>query len=265
MSGILKKIGKVFKKVISSKIFKVIAIAAAVYFTAGVALAAGGSAFAASLPGITAAGQMVGLAGTGAIAAEAAVTAASVASAANISAGVMSGAADLAAGGIATEGIGATIAATTAGDIALAGADALSGAAEGGGGAFASAPTTSSGFGGVGTDAAVSGVKSGVQTAASAGKTAAEAGGNSLMTWMEKNPVVSKAAMTFGTEGLKTGIGMFAQKSQQESADARYQQDRTDRVRLNSSPILTNPSPGGRYNTGVVDSVTGLITGAPKP
>jgi hypothetical protein len=260
MSGILKKIGKVFKKVVSSKIFKVIAIAAAVYFTAGVALAAGGSAFAAGLPGITAAGQAVGLAGTGAIAAtEAAVTGAAVASAANVSAGVMTGAADLAAGGLATEGIAGTIAATAAESAALAGADILGGAADGGGGAFAeaaAAPTTSSGFGGVGTDAAVSGAK----TAATAGKTTADASwGSNLMTWMDKNPTVAKAAMQFGSDGLKTGIQMFSQKSQQDQADERYAQDRADYVRRSSSPTMTIPKPAvSQYATGLVNEVAGL-------
>lgn len=84
MSGIFKSIGRALKKVWKSPIFKAIIIAAAIYFTAGVGLAAMGSTFAASLPGITAVGQAVGLAGVGAIAAEAAVIAPVVAGTAAI-------------------------------------------------------------------------------------------------------------------------------------------------------------------------------------
>ena len=267
MSGILKKIGKVFKKIVSSKIFKVVLIAAAVYFTAGVALAAGGSAFAASLPGITAAGQAVGLAGTGAIAA---TTAAEVASAAAVSAGVMTGSADLAATGLATAGIEGTIASTAAGSAATGalGDAALSAleveAGTSGTGALSATATEAAGgagstFGGTagaGTNAAVSGAKA----AATAGKAAADASwGSNLMTWMDKNPTVAKAAMTFGSEGLKTGVNMFAQKSNQDAAEERYNQDREDYVRRSSTPTMTMPKPAvSQYATGLVNEVAGL-------
>lgn len=257
MSGVLKKIGKVFKKIVKSKIFKVVLIAAAVYFTAGVALAAGGSAFAASLPGITAAGQAVGLAGVGEIAA---IGGTAVGEAALASAGVYSGAADLAAGGLATEGIGSTIAATTAAETALGAADALGAAAEGGGGALNLAPTTSSGFGGVGTDAGVSGlVNKAVAPVAESpslfGKVGEAAKG--VMGWMEKNPITAKAAMTFGSEGLKAGMTAYAQKSQQEAAEERYQQDRVDRQRREAPSTMT-VAKSGDYNKQAVQQTAGL-------
>lgn len=66
MSGVLKSVGKVFKKVVKSKIFKIAAIAAAVYFTAGIGLAAAGSEFAAALPGIQGVGGALGILGEGA-------------------------------------------------------------------------------------------------------------------------------------------------------------------------------------------------------
>lgn len=286
MSGVVKKIGKVFKKIVKSKVFKVILIAAAVYFTAGIAAAAGGSAFAASLPGITAAGQAVGLAGTGAIAA---TTAAEVAGAAlgsvglaatdtAVSAGVMSGAADLAAGGLATEGIGATIASTAAGGSGLVAGEVLPEMlatdmipeAVGQVGEVASTTagetlkSTATGFGGVGTDAGVnaSGITQGLGKAAGTlpEPTLFEKvmnGAKGLGSWMEKNPVVSKAAMEFGSGGLKMGIQAFAQKSQQDAAEERYQQDRVDRARLSSTPNMTIPGVA-TYNKGVVNSVTGV-------
>lgn len=66
MSGILKSVGKVFKKVVTSKVFKIAALAAAVYFTAGIGLAAAGSEFAAALPGIQGVGGALGILGDGA-------------------------------------------------------------------------------------------------------------------------------------------------------------------------------------------------------
>jgi hypothetical protein len=61
MSGILKGVAKVFKKIVTSKIFKIVAIAAAVYFTGGIAAAAMGSSFAAGLPMIGEAAGMLGI------------------------------------------------------------------------------------------------------------------------------------------------------------------------------------------------------------
>ncbi len=68
MSGVLKTVGKVFKKIVQSPIFKIVAIAAAVYFTGGLAAGAMGSTFAASLPGIAGLAGDVGLGTTGAFA-----------------------------------------------------------------------------------------------------------------------------------------------------------------------------------------------------
>lgn len=61
MSGVIKKLGKALKRVVKSKVFKIIVIAAAVYFTAGIAAGAMGSQFAASLPGITTAAEALGI------------------------------------------------------------------------------------------------------------------------------------------------------------------------------------------------------------
>lgn len=269
MSGVLKKIGKVFKKIVKSKIFKAVLIAAAVYFTAGVALAAGGSAFAASLPGITAAGQAVGLSGVGAIAA----TGAEVGAAAMGSVGMMEAAGAGAAGDI---GMGAVAGAADAGSIAASNAALAAGelAPIGAGEMLAtdmipeavgavgesassatsslagSAPTTSSGFGGAGTDAAVN-------TANAAKGAGGQSAWDSFTAWTNKNPVVAKAAMTFGSEGLKTGFQAFAAKSQQDAAEERYQQDRTDRQRREAPSFMTL-DPKGAYNKGVVNSVAGV-------
>ncbi len=67
MSGVLKSAAKVFKKVVTSKVFKIAAIAAAVYFTGGLAAAAAGSEFAAGLPMISSLGETLGMSGVGAI------------------------------------------------------------------------------------------------------------------------------------------------------------------------------------------------------
>lgn len=82
MSGFLKSVGKVFKKIVQSPIFKVVAIAAAVYFTGGLALTAMGgeaAAFAATLPGISSAAGALGIGEiAGAAAANVGLTAAEI-------------------------------------------------------------------------------------------------------------------------------------------------------------------------------------------
>jgi len=62
MSGVIKKIGDVAKKIIKNPIFKAVLVAAAIYFTAGIAAGAMGSTFAASLPGIGTAMETLGIA-----------------------------------------------------------------------------------------------------------------------------------------------------------------------------------------------------------
>jgi hypothetical protein len=89
MSGFLKSVGKVFQKIVNNPIVKVVAIAAAVYFTGGLALGALGGevgAFAASLPGISAAADTLGIT-AGAFGTAATEAAAATANAALASAG----------------------------------------------------------------------------------------------------------------------------------------------------------------------------------
>lgn len=68
MSGLVKSVGKVFKKVAKSKIVKGLALAAAVYFTAGIAGGAMGSTTMANLPGIQGAADFLGMGDVGAFA-----------------------------------------------------------------------------------------------------------------------------------------------------------------------------------------------------
>jgi hypothetical protein len=76
MSGVVKGIKKVFKKIWNNKIVRAVVIAAAIYFTGGLAAGAMGSATAAALPGITAAAETLGVT-AGAFGSTAAATAAS--------------------------------------------------------------------------------------------------------------------------------------------------------------------------------------------
>jgi hypothetical protein len=61
MSGLIKSVGKVFKKVAKSKVVKGLAIAAALYYVGGLAAGAMGSTTAANLPGIKGAADLFGL------------------------------------------------------------------------------------------------------------------------------------------------------------------------------------------------------------
>lgn len=58
---VFKKIGQAVKKIVKSPIFKAIVIAAAIYFTGGLAAGAMGSTTAAALPGISTAAEMLGI------------------------------------------------------------------------------------------------------------------------------------------------------------------------------------------------------------
>ena len=250
MSGIMKKIGKVFKKIVKSKIFKVIAIAAAVYFTGGIALGAMGSGFAASLPGISAAANAIGMGGVGAIG----LAGAEVAAAASAAVGV--GGAGMGGGTAALFGAEAgSVGAGLLGEAAAAGAGAAGAA---GGSLLGSIATyaplaktavdvASDALGD--TDALVEGAKATTKAAPSLADK-----GSALLKYFDSNPTVAKAALTFGSEGLKAGVGLYAQKSAQDAADERAQQDREDRNRREAAPILQNPTKGGAYDKGLVNA-----------
>lgn len=143
MSGVFRTIGKVFSKVwdFVRPIVEVVAIAAAVYFTAGVALSAfpATSAFAAALPGFASSG---GVAGEGVFS--------SLADSIGMGGGLQAGAtADVAADAAAGSAAGGAVAAgadlptaAVAGD-ASATSGAIGGAATGAGGAIDVAPAGS--------------------------------------------------------------------------------------------------------------------------
>ena len=128
MSGILKSIGKIFKKIIKSPIFKAVLIAVAIYFTAGLALGAMGAAFATTLPGIAGAAEGLGI--TAGAFGSAAATGTAAFEAAGVAATSMEallpaaeGSAALAetAGATAARGEAAGVAGAAAGDAAATG------------------------------------------------------------------------------------------------------------------------------------------------
>lgn len=238
MSGILRKVGKVFKKIVSSRIFKVVAIAAAVYFTAGIAAGAMGSAFAVGLPGIQAAAGAIGMGSVGAFG-TAAAAASSVGLAAVMgSEAMITGSAAL----MGAEGAGITGSIGT-GLKALSAANTVTGLV---GGKAEDAPEDTGGN-----------YNGGVKMTSKSGATPEIKNGGTtdkLLKYFDANPTVTKAALTFGSDALKTGVGLYAAKSQQDSADERAAQDRVDRNRREAAPILKNPA-ASTYNKSLVNSV----------
>jgi hypothetical protein len=285
MSGILKKVGKVFQKIVKSKIFKIVAIAAAVYFTAGIAAGAMGSVFAASLPGISTAASALGLGEVGAFGAAAlqgagvvggaiAAEAGSVGLGATSAVGAEMGTAGAALGeaGLGAAGVGAGEAAAGGALATGTTADLVGGVAEGGlqltsgitgtTGTAADAAAANAAESGAGAwmngAAGYSGDAAGVMSPMT--KTAADSasifgklgdGAKGVIKFFGDNPTVAKAAMTFGSDALKAGVGMYAQKSQQEAADERAAQTR-DRM---AAPIIANKVDYTKYNKGVVNAV----------
>jgi hypothetical protein len=159
MSGVVKAVKKVFKavgtaikKVVKSPIFKAILIAAAIYFTGGLALGAMGSTAAAALPGIATFAETVGVT-AGAFGAEAAVGAGLIEGATAAGALIDAGT------GVAALDAGATLAGATAAEAAgtatlLGEAGALGGeAAALGGGEAAGGALVDAGTGQIALDA----------------------------------------------------------------------------------------------------------------
>jgi hypothetical protein len=135
MSGIFHAIGKVFSKIVSvvKKIWKPLLIAVAIYFTAGLALAAmpATASFAAAMPGISTAAGALGI-GTAAGA-----TGAGLATSAAVATGATETGA--AAAGAGTAGEAALDTVTVTGTAGAAGSGAAAGAAAAGAGVAAGA------------------------------------------------------------------------------------------------------------------------------
>lgn len=246
MSGILKKVGKVFKKVVKSKIFKIAAIAAAVYFTGGIAAGAMGSSFAAGLPGIQSAASMLGVT-SGAFGAAGAGAAAEAA--AGIAGGFGSVDASMAFGG-AAETAGAS--------------------AAGGGGLINTARNVQSGVslaknafgGGISTSATSpeSGYMGGVKTPAESFK-ATTPDLKKDSSWYDDlftNPNVAKAALTFGSDALKTGVGLYAQKVAADDKEEAEREAKADYWRTKAVPSVGPAFVGPQYaGPPVVNAATG--------
>lgn len=209
MSGFLKSIGKAFKKIVKSPIFKAVAIGAAIYFTGGLALGAMGGAV---LPGVGALASGLGIT-AGSFGAAAAGTV-GIASSAVLGA---SGLAEMATAGLATEGIAGTIASTASGLAASGGL--LTGAAE-------------MAAGGVATPGISSTIAS---TAASGGSSwfgGLTTGAKDFFGSTFGQKLVGEAI----SQGGKAILGGMAQKAE----DERYQQSREDAIRRGSVPDIRN-------------------------
>lgn len=260
MSGLLKSVGKVFKKVVKSKVFKIAMIAAAVYFTAGIGLAASGSAFAATLPGISGAAGLLGVDISAGLAAAggAAATAggAALGAVADVTAGGAFGGAADAVGGAFAGG---------AGSAATAGGGIVESAMQAGGEDFASfngaqqaanpvskAATTASNY--------VDPVKQGAKTAAKAlmpgDQPGTEEGG--ISKWMQSDGAKNILAQSI-VGGAKAYAGMEAAKA---ASDDR-QKDRDIRANNSRVPTFTPGSfrPGyqniSTNSSGIVNSAKG--------
>lgn len=227
MSGVLKSVGKVFKKVVKSKIFKVVAIAAAVYFTAGIASAALGSTFAAGLPMIGEAAGMLGV--TGGALGGAAGAAASAAGMASIEGSMMAG-----IGGMTAE----------AGSPFIAGAGAIGEAA---------APIALSQAGGAAGGAASGGVSGGVNNLAKI------ATGNPFN--------LSDPAMKILGQGIATGgkamLDAIGQKAALDQRREEIQWSREDAAKKGSRFDMSNTyrKPYESVNTNTSSGIVNAVGG----
>jgi hypothetical protein len=245
MSGVVRSVGKIFKKVVRTikKVAPVVLAAAAIYFTVGAALGVAGTAggwggAASGLVGKLGLGSTLGGIVTGA------VTQAGYGA-------VIGGAFAAATGDDVSRGLlrGATVGAVTGGVLGGLGlpTDPFEGIGEAPATAASSAVTGGGRAGGVGTP----GVGGGFD-----GIVARTGGGTGLLSkigaFVEKNPVASGLAI----QGLGTGISGFAQASAQtEAAEllAQQKKDEANRIAgnfdvggggglLTGSGMLTDPT-----------------------
>lgn len=201
MSGVVKGIKKVFKKIWNNKIVRAVVIAAAIYFTGGLAAGAMGSATAAALPGIAAAADTIGVT-AGAFGSTAAATAASGAAAfaGGVAEGELAGGAFAsAAPEVASAPFAGGVADATVGESGLLSSAAETGAKEG---LLSSAADGNAAFAG--------------------GEAAAEAGQSSswIPKWFSDLPaaaqtVVANAAL----EGAKGVAGAYVVNEQEKEAE----------------------------------------------
>jgi hypothetical protein len=287
MSGLVKGVKKVFKavgKVMKSPIFKAIVIAAAVYFTGGLALGAMGSTFAASLPGITGLAEGLGItAGAFGAAAEATGAALAAGAAGAVDVGMEAATVGATAGDAAgaAEAAGAVQAGTEAATVGAAASDAavtgatgtaldagMNGAVQVGEEAATAGGDVASAASGAPAPPTPSGIaNSGFSTASDL-----EAGsGAQPMTAAQQAAAAAKPDLTPGLnpsglsdgakkmlfDGLKEGgLAVFKGLSQKQALDqqaAEYQQNRQDVIRRGQVPDISGIYKG--YKTpGVVNS-----------
>jgi hypothetical protein len=232
----------VFKKIVKSPIFKAVAVAAAIYFTGGLAAGAMGSTFAATLPGVGALAEGLGIT-AGAFGA----TASAAASAAGIGAGF---------------GLGGFTAATEA---TLAGGSVLGGAGSAAAGLAAAATEGSELVGAAGmltpgtglAGEAAGGLASGgiAGTASPAAASTNWFGGMSKGAQSFFDSSLGQKMMFKGLEmGAKGVMSGFAAKAREDELE----QQRADKERLGRAVDLTNVfSP--KYKTpGVIASAIKL-------
>jgi len=250
MSGLVKGVKKVFKavgsavkKIVKSPIFKAVAIAAAVYFTGGLAMGAMGSTFAASLPGISGAAEALG------------ITAGAFGEAATVGATAL--------GGAVAEGA-ATLADGAAPELlGFAGEQVASGGAAAVNALDVAAPSTSLASSGGGGGAGAFGVSG--ADAGNAGAFAASKGG-ALNAASGAWNGMSQGAQKMVLEGLKEGgmtiaKGLF-QKQALDQQEKEYQQGRDDAIRRGGVPDISSIYAGSYKTPGVVNSFLNKPTGA---
>jgi hypothetical protein len=236
MSKVVKGVKKVFKKIVSSKIFKVVLIAVAIYF-GGAALGMWNSGFASVNGAWTAAGSQ-----------------ASQAAALQASGAAATGSTLQAGGGVLAAGNGglATVAPTAGQSLAASVTPNLTGAATTTAGTAGSAAGSASSIAGksmltasanapavaapsVASVAAPKVATKGIiSRAMEAGGKVLETGGKTLKTvgtWAKENPALA--------QGLMNGISSAASPDEQELMERKYEleqsQDEQDRARRNEN------------------------------
>ncbi len=292
MSGFLKSVAKVFKSIVKSPIFKAVAIAAAIYFTGGLALTAIGgeaAAFASALPGISSAAEALGIGAVVDAAGAATGTAAWVSGEALVDAGIggeLIGAAEAAgevAGGFTgPEGLidaaanpdyfsmGATSGQTA---IDAAPTDALANTAESVSGGINTGEVSGAPNVGLQTSSPVTGAPDSTYGMLDRGLGVSGGGTlspqelaslgahdpttmQSIKAWYGKLDPLEKKILGEGISQLGKGaLSQLSQKSQQEYADAVRNQQRADVARKGQVPNITSAFSYTK-GPGLINSVT---------
>ena len=249
MSKVVKGIKRVFKKVLSNKVFKVVAIAAAVLFTGGLAAGAfGGAATAASVATGLSSIPVIGSAAAGLVTAGSAVGAGLAGLVTSALGGGAAAGGEAAAAAAGMEGVGA----------GLTGSLASAEAASAGAGALGAAESLTAAGGGFVESATGLMVPASEAAGAIAPSATRAATTNGIVGWAKASPQLAMIAGQAASGMASAGVNAYGQAKSAEANKEEADRKREDEIRKGKVTDYSGTfyrKPGAA--AGIINSVKG--------